>query len=492
MIEKIDFPTEKKGLFDEIYSTQKTWEFQEGVGVPHLVIIPVYGIIRGLKQFYPNVNAKACFTAARSGGSSMLWIHDVSLVNQPRHMIDDDSIENIYKVWQPYKERFYSAIDNFDQNTPLKDYEKYYQIYLTAYSPALATEWFTSIFSDEVISSITKQKPRYKQEANILTKPPKLVFLVHEKLELYKLALTDFSQNDILAHRQKWHWVNYNYRDTDMPNINYYFENLQKIKQIPREEIKHEISKIKNYEQDHREKVEEIKKSQIFTDKESNRLTKIGFVGWMQDERKQLNLIGNWLMNAFLKKASQKFNIDFKLLQYTTPAEFIDLINTGKINADELKQRFKATITVYNEGNYEEIISGQKALDKIPLLENLRVADNVDMLKGTPASPGLAKGTVRIVTDPSREGKEFIKGEVLVTSMTRPDMVPIMHLASAIITNEGGLTSHAAIISREMGIPCIIGTKVATKIVNDGDTVEVDANNGVMRIIKRKTGSPPK
>jgi pyruvate,water dikinase len=67
--------------------------------------------------------------------------------------------------------------------------------------------------------------------------------------------------------------------------------------------------------------------------------------------------------------------------------------------------------------------------------------------------------------------------------MTRPDYVPAMKKAAAIVTNEGGITCHAAIVSRELGIPCIIGTKIATEVFKDGDVVEVNANHGWVRRI---------
>lgn len=72
----------------------------------------------------------------------------------------------------------------------------------------------------------------------------------------------------------------------------------------------------------------------------------------------------------------------------------------------------------------------------------------------------------------------------MVCVMTLPDYVSAMKLAKAIITDEGGITCHAAIISRELGIPCIVGTKIATKILKDGDLVEVDADRGIIKIIK--------
>jgi pyruvate, water dikinase len=68
--------------------------------------------------------------------------------------------------------------------------------------------------------------------------------------------------------------------------------------------------------------------------------------------------------------------------------------------------------------------------------------------------------------------------------MTTPDFVPIMGKAGAIITDEGGITCHAAIVSREMKIPCVVGTEIATKVLKDGDLVEVDADNGVVRKVE--------
>ncbi|MEM2906206.1 MAG: phosphoenolpyruvate synthase [Candidatus Bathyarchaeia archaeon] len=105
------------------------------------------------------------------------------------------------------------------------------------------------------------------------------------------------------------------------------------------------------------------------------------------------------------------------------------------------------------------------------------------LVQGLPASPGLAAGVAHVIM--SVEGiNEFKKGEVLVTEMTAPDWVPAMRKASAIVTNSGGMTCHAAIVSRELGIPCIVGTTgrgaAATDILKTGMEVTVDAKNGVV------------
>jgi len=101
------------------------------------------------------------------------------------------------------------------------------------------------------------------------------------------------------------------------------------------------------------------------------------------------------------------------------------------------------------------------------------------ILQGAAASPGIGSGTVRILRSPKEIGK-VKEGDVLVAPMTSPDYVPAMKRAVAIVTNEGGLTSHAAIVSRELGVPCVVGTKEATTKLSDGDKITVDGTKGVV------------
>ena len=99
------------------------------------------------------------------------------------------------------------------------------------------------------------------------------------------------------------------------------------------------------------------------------------------------------------------------------------------------------------------------------------------LFKGLSASPGIVKGTVRIV-EGIKDISKFKEGNILVTEMTEPSMVIMMNKAAAIITDKGGITCHAAIVSRELGIPCVVATKNATKILKDGMRIKVDGNKG--------------
>ncbi len=109
--------------------------------------------------------------------------------------------------------------------------------------------------------------------------------------------------------------------------------------------------------------------------------------------------------------------------------------------------------------------------------------DHKVLVKGLPASPGLVAGKAHVITDPA-DIDEFKEGEILVTLMTSPDWVPAMKKALAIVTDAGGMTCHASIVSRELGIPCVVGTKSrsvdATSVLKTGQEITVDAQNGII------------
>lgn len=132
--------------------------------------------------------------------------------------------------------------------------------------------------------------------------------------------------------------------------------------------------------------------------------------------------------------------------------------------------------TVWSRRNKENG-APQKAENKID------VSKRTVVVKGLPASPGMEAGMAHVILDPAKIA-EFKEGEILVTEMTAPDWVPAMKKAKAIVTDRGGMTCHASIVSRELGIPCIVGTKsrgeAATANIKDGSDITVDASNGVV------------
>ncbi len=137
--------------------------------------------------------------------------------------------------------------------------------------------------------------------------------------------------------------------------------------------------------------------------------------------------------------------------------------------------------------NFPEDIEWATERGRIYIIQSRAVTTleeiKTEAVKGTPivegygASPGVASGTVKIIKDLSEIGK-VQKGDILVTRMTSPDYVPAMEKSAAIVTDEGGITCHAAIVSRELGVPCIIATKTATQVLKDNMKITVDATHG--------------
>lgn len=164
-----------------------------------------------------------------------------------------------------------------------------------------------------------------------------------------------------------------------------------------------------------------------------------------------------------------------------TPEEVLKSISAGEIHGGQIKERQKNFVVGFINDNF--ILLAGDSVGDLPHFFNPNISKNITEFKGNIACKGNAKGIVRIIKS-KNEFNKFNKGEILVTSMTTPDFILIMKKSSAIVTDEGGLSSHAAIVSRELNIPCIIGTKIATKVLHDGDLVEVNADKGIVKILK--------
>src|SRR2546428_9159138 len=117
---------------------------------------------------------------------------------------------------------------------------------------------------------------------------------------------------------------------------------------------------------------------------------------------------------------------------------------------------------------------------KVPVDESPRLITRVMAVQGLPASPGLHAGKAKVIASPQEAGRLMKDKDILVTRMTNPDWVPYMKIAGAIVTEDGGTTCHAAIVSREMGISCIVGARNATKLMQTGQEHTVDAKSGVV------------
>lgn len=145
-----------------------------------------------------------------------------------------------------------------------------------------------------------------------------------------------------------------------------------------------------------------------------------------------------------------------------------------------LRQR---SFGIVNDGKDQKVIVGMELEKWVDALIPKPQSQLLE-IKGISASPGIVEGVACVALTP-HEAQNIQAGQILVAPQTTPDFVPFMRKAGAIVTDEGGLTCHAAIISRELGKPCVVGTKVATQIIRNGERILVNADIGlIVRLVK--------
>jgi phosphohistidine swiveling domain-containing protein len=177
---------------------------------------------------------------------------------------------------------------------------------------------------------------------------------------------------------------------------------------------------------------------------------------------------------------ASRHGIEPQLLQALVPDELELYAEQGSLPPiNVLKDRYEYS-TIYADKTSVEIVLGDSARKLIDDVS--AVGGDIKEIKGRKAFGGVARGTVKVVFR-DEDGKAFEKGQILVTTMTRPEWLPIMEKAAAFVTDAGGVLCHAAIVAREMKVPCVTDTKIASQVLKDGDMIEVDADNGVVKII---------
>ena len=167
-------------------------------------------------------------------------------------------------------------------------------------------------------------------------------------------------------------------------------------------------------------------------------------------------------------------------LTYEEAEKYVTLGSMPQNTRLEIKKRGQNSVYIYVKGE-TTIYTGKKMARYIKAeKKDTEAGKNIRELKGQVGCKGFAKGPAQIISRPD-DAHKMKRGGVLIAVMTSPAYVPVMNKAAAIVTDEGGMLSHAAVVSREMNVPCVIGTKIATRILKDGDMVEVDANRGIVK-----------
>ncbi|MBI5225688.1 hypothetical protein HY994_00430 [Candidatus Micrarchaeota archaeon] len=391
-------------------------------------------------------------------------------------------------------------------------YAKFYHAYTAEFGLALSLQDPVSMHADSLVEPTLRQflttkglNSKFNDIYAVLFAPTKASFLAREQEELLKIAaqvhhrhaweklkndparITDFPalEKQLQHHAEKYFWISNNYAKTPVLTVGDFLARALD-ENDPLNQIRHhqtELAKNRHY------KAALARKLKLPHDIKT--LVRIGETfSYMQDERKKYVLISNHFQMRFLKEISRRTGQSLKRLQNVVFSELAEVL-AGNFDWKKADARARFCFCLQTPGKWE-IVEGKKAQDIFKKHFQNRDATGHQMtgktkdgkinelvLHGTCANPGYAKGPVKII----RKTHDLInmkQGDILVASMTRPEMLVALKKAAAIVTDEGGITSHAAVVSRELGIPCLIGTKHATKWLKDGDWVDVDAKKGMV------------
>ncbi|MFA5050306.1 MAG: PEP-utilizing enzyme [Candidatus Micrarchaeia archaeon] len=388
-------------------------------------------------------------------------------------------------------------------------FKNYYLSYLSAGGLAYLCDSFMSTGEKDWLEELVKQEignrlgfEKKIQALQNLTSPDYLSFALESEFRLLKIAeivrekfgsrVPDFAEIKknhkavylrLKRHEESFYWIKNNYFNTEYIDAEQFYGQVKKI--IDEFKAKDQIRNFLSKKENELEKLKKERKKIIcsldFSAYLKNLLEVARLFSKWKDMRKGGVYMGMHAFDLFLNEVSKRKNYPKADLTFLVFDEVGALLLKNKNFTERIEKR-KEQLFYYiiPEGKYF-ICAGDEAEEYFRFL-NRKSEQDVPELRGVVASVGYARGRVRIIRK-MEDMRNFLEGEILVSNQTTPEYVPIMKKAAAIITEQGGITSHAAIVSREMKKPCIIGTKIATAIFRNGEMVEVDANNGVIRRI---------
>ncbi len=398
----------------------------------------------------------------------------------------------------------------------VKAYQEFSASYRKAIAVSLIIECFTLPTEDRIRNTIREEltqkgkSERVEKAMNLLTDAVHPSFIGKHQIAMLRMAqeikekkwedvflqkssheiMKTLEQNaegknirkKIQEYQQKMFWMNNGYAGAKILSVEHFIEDLKHTLEKhkdPKKDISHE--------EEHFRTIEERKKAFFEEHGLSDELKKLieinDIMGIIHDVRKEGITHTNHFTDLFAAKIGKELNIPLEEMRFLSHYEIEEAI-LKTVTRAELQERKRKSVFITEHGETQYILAGKEAEEFIDELNKTQQHETEEILKGHCASQGYAKGIVKVCRGMAEVAK-FKEGEILVACMTQPEFVPAMKKAIAIVTDEGGLTCHAAIISRELKKPCIISTKKATRVLKDGMLVEVNATEGYLKILKQ-------
>ncbi|MFH0951618.1 MAG: PEP-utilizing enzyme [Patescibacteria group bacterium] len=504
----------------------KKWYHQRFDGSPHFLLLI------SAAELTPEARKLGCHCTSHFGlfeDDKADWYIDQADIDRISKKVIASGLKQphfskeLIKKWQADKQRFFTLCRQIDK-TELKkisdnELKKLYQHYTAYYVKAVSSSSIIDGFAlgtDQLIQqetvdllNIKKIKNKASRYFSVLTAPISHSFINEVEVSLLKIGAdiekitglkSDFQKKPIyqlvkiinkypkiyqLLKKQEndYYWSKNNYVHNNYLDVNKWVAELKTIFLSGvniNDSIKQIIGTPKNNINEKRKLIKYLKPSKLL-----KVLLEISedFTYW-QDERKKQTYWSTHYGSLLLKEIGRRYHYILHEMKYFSPSEVVSIFSESVVDNKEIKGRMRKCLWYQKGENSYEVTTendARQTLKQIFAKKSLKVVND---FRGLSASRGVARGPVKIIRS-ATETNKVKEGDILVAVMTRPDYIVGIKKASAIVTNEGGVTCHAAIVSRELNIPCVIGTKIATEVLHDGDIVEVNGNHGLVTVVKK-------
>lgn len=416
-------------------------------------------------------------------------------------------IQSLYGHWKkryvmPYLRLktvlFHDDFSHYSHTALLKLFTKFSACYRSVWHEAIFLDAF-DYYGDTLLQKFISEEGREMppEALQILLAPPFPSFLQNQQLTLLSIAekikqtgsknLTTFKKLPWFAKalyrlEEVYHWLHNDYASIEYLNTAYFYKELKAL--LKNQKRYEKLNGIKRELRKMGAEKKGLYQKYGFSKKLRDAVEFLSFLPSFRDARKSCNQMAGNILRKFAEEFAKRSGLpceDIELLMHwdIDTSLFNDPLRVIKKITGAKKGRF---YIVRRETTFDAL-TGSDAQKLNTHMKSL--IEKSDTLTGNTAYPGIATGIVKIIKDKRDFGK-MKKGDILVAPNTRPEYLPLMKLASAVVSVEGGLTCHSAIVSRELKIPCIVGAQGATTLLKDGDTVKIDAHKGSIEKIANK------
>lgn len=357
-------------------------------------------------------------------------------------------------------------------------------------------EYFESAIEQQLLNYIKPDDYDFRHYVLVFTDPEQMTEVSEERWKLTKLAkqffihkenlgkLSPAAKKQIEKHLKKFAYINRGLGTSQPYNFDDIIKRLREIKkQIQKRESIDKLiynSSSKKVADEYKKALGKIKPNAEFL----NIIKQARQHSYMRNRRVEAFINADYGADFMYREIAKRANFNPNWIMDVSVPEMYGALKGQKLpDKAEMQRRFKNYAMLVRKARTQLVTDPKeiKKMERIYFVDSSKVKE----LHGVVAClGGIIRGRAKVCLDKKEIGK-VKTGDILVANFTTPDFVPAMEKAAAIVADQGGVSSHAAIVSRELGVPCVIATKTGTRAIKDNDLLEVDARKGIVRILSK-------